>query len=40
MFAEKLSGARSDRPQLRKALDALGTGDTRWPSRALIAWRA
>jgi DNA invertase Pin-like site-specific DNA recombinase len=28
MFAEKESGARSDRPQLRKALDALGTGDT------------
>jgi predicted site-specific integrase-resolvase len=28
MFAEKQSGARSDRPQLRKALDALGEGDT------------
>ena len=27
MFAEKQSGARSDRPQLRKALDALGEGD-------------
>jgi DNA invertase Pin-like site-specific DNA recombinase len=27
MFAEKQSGARSDRPQLRKALAALGTGD-------------
>ena len=27
MFAEKQSGATSDRPQLRKALDALGTGD-------------
>jgi DNA invertase Pin-like site-specific DNA recombinase len=28
LFAEKQSGARSDRPQLRKALAALGTGDT------------
>ena len=28
MFAEKQSGARSDRPQLRKAFDALGEGDT------------
>jgi DNA invertase Pin-like site-specific DNA recombinase len=28
MFAEKQSGARSDRPQLRKAIDALGQGDT------------
>jgi DNA invertase Pin-like site-specific DNA recombinase len=27
MFAEKQSGARSDRPHLRKALDALGEGD-------------
>jgi DNA invertase Pin-like site-specific DNA recombinase len=27
MFAEKQSGARSDRPQLKKALDALGEGD-------------
>src|SRR5262245_33495747 len=27
MFAEKQSGARSDRPQLRKAIDALGEGD-------------
>jgi DNA invertase Pin-like site-specific DNA recombinase len=27
MFREKQSGARSDRPQLRKALDALGEGD-------------
>jgi hypothetical protein len=26
VFAEKLSGARSDPPQLRKALDALGAG--------------
>jgi DNA invertase Pin-like site-specific DNA recombinase len=28
MFAEKQSGARSDRPQLRKAIAALGKGDT------------
>jgi DNA invertase Pin-like site-specific DNA recombinase len=28
IFAEKQSGARSDRPQLRKALAALGEGDT------------
>jgi len=28
IFSEKLSGARSDRPQLRKALDAIGEGDT------------
>lgn len=28
MFAEKQSGARSDRPQLRKAIEALGEGDT------------
>jgi DNA invertase Pin-like site-specific DNA recombinase len=28
MFAEKQSGARSDRPQLKKALAALGEGDT------------
>ena len=27
MFSEKQSGARSDRPQLRKALAALGEGD-------------
>ena len=27
LFAEKQSGARSDRPQLRKALAALGEGD-------------
>ena len=27
-FAEKQSGVRSDRPQLRNALDALGKGDT------------
>ncbi len=27
MFAEKQSGARSDRPQLRRALAALGQGD-------------
>jgi hypothetical protein len=27
LFAEKKSGARSDRPQLRKALAALGEGD-------------
>jgi DNA invertase Pin-like site-specific DNA recombinase len=27
MFAEKQSGARSDRPQLRRAIDALGQGD-------------
>jgi DNA invertase Pin-like site-specific DNA recombinase len=26
-FAEKQSGARSDRPQLRRAIDALGEGD-------------
>jgi DNA invertase Pin-like site-specific DNA recombinase len=28
IFAEKISGARSDRPQLAKALAALGEGDT------------
>jgi DNA invertase Pin-like site-specific DNA recombinase len=28
MFAEKQSGARTDRPQLRKAIAALGEGDT------------
>ena len=28
MFSEKQSGARTDRPQLRKAIAALGTGDT------------
>jgi DNA invertase Pin-like site-specific DNA recombinase len=28
MFAEKQSGTRSDRPQLKKALAALGEGDT------------
>jgi DNA invertase Pin-like site-specific DNA recombinase len=28
IFAEKLSGAYSDRPQLAKALAALGEGDT------------
>jgi DNA invertase Pin-like site-specific DNA recombinase len=28
IFAEKQSGARSDRPQLRKAIAALGQGDT------------
>jgi DNA invertase Pin-like site-specific DNA recombinase len=28
MFAEKQSGARADRPQLRKAIAALGAGDT------------
>jgi len=28
VFAEKISGARSDRPQLAKALAALGAGDT------------
>jgi DNA invertase Pin-like site-specific DNA recombinase len=28
MFAEKQSGARTDRPQLRKAIAALGKGDT------------
>jgi DNA invertase Pin-like site-specific DNA recombinase len=28
IFAEKQSGARSDRPQLRRALAALGEGDT------------
>jgi DNA invertase Pin-like site-specific DNA recombinase len=28
MFTEKESGARSNRPQLRKAIAALGTGDT------------
>jgi hypothetical protein len=28
IFAEKVSGARSDRPQLRRALAALGEGDT------------
>jgi DNA invertase Pin-like site-specific DNA recombinase len=28
MFAEKESGARTDRPQLRKAIATLGTGDT------------
>jgi DNA invertase Pin-like site-specific DNA recombinase len=27
LFAEKQSGARGDRPQLRKALNALGAGD-------------
>ena len=27
IFAEKQSGARTDRPQLRKAIAALGTGD-------------
>src|SRR5690242_7476406 len=28
MFAEKQSGVRSDRPQLRRAIDALGHKDT------------
>src|SRR6516164_11839336 len=28
VFSEKRSGARTDRPQLRKALAALGKGDT------------
>src|SRR6516164_5799302 len=28
MFTEKESGARTDRPQLRKAIAALGNGDT------------
>jgi len=28
IFAEKISGAHSDRPQLGKALAALGEGDT------------
>src|SRR6516164_5507099 len=28
IFEEKISGARSDRPQLAKALAALGAGDT------------
>ncbi len=28
VFSEKMSGARSDRPQLRQALAALGAGDT------------
>jgi DNA invertase Pin-like site-specific DNA recombinase len=28
IFAEKQSGARSDRPRLKKALAALGEGDT------------
>jgi DNA invertase Pin-like site-specific DNA recombinase len=28
LFAEKQSGARTDRPQLRKAIAALGAGDT------------
>jgi DNA invertase Pin-like site-specific DNA recombinase len=28
IFAEKQSGTRSDRPQLQKALAALGEGDT------------
>ena len=32
-FREKISGARSDRPQLRKALNALGKGDTLVVSR-------
>jgi DNA invertase Pin-like site-specific DNA recombinase len=33
LFAEKQSGARSDRPQLRRALAALGTGDVLVVSR-------
>jgi DNA invertase Pin-like site-specific DNA recombinase len=33
IFREKVSGARSDRPQLRKALNALGMGDTLIVSR-------
>jgi DNA invertase Pin-like site-specific DNA recombinase len=33
IFREKVSGARSDRPQLRKALNALGKGDTLIVSR-------
>lgn len=28
VYAEKISGARSDRPQLAKAISALGSGDT------------
>jgi DNA invertase Pin-like site-specific DNA recombinase len=28
LFKEKMSGARSDRPQLLRAIDALGKGDT------------
>ena len=28
LYAEKQSGARTDRPQLRRAIDALGEGDT------------
>ena len=33
IFSEKQSGARTDRPQLRKALAALGKGDTLVVSR-------
>ena len=33
VFAEKESGARSDRPQLRRAINALGKGDTLVVSR-------
>ena len=33
IFSEKRSGARTDRPQLRKALAALGKGDTLVVSR-------
>ena len=33
LFAEKQSGARSDRPQLRRALAALGEGDVLMVSR-------
>ena len=33
IFSEKQSGARSDRPQLRKAIAALGKGETLVVSR-------
>ena len=33
IFSEKQSGARTDRPQLRKALAAIGKGDTLLVSR-------
>ena len=39
LFAEKKSGARSDRPQLRKALAALGEGDVLMVTGS-TGWRA
>ena len=42
IFAEKISGAYSDRPQLAKALAALDTGDTlvvtKLDTRRLRGW--